>query len=108
VTETEAIKFLQNRRREMVSTRHLSIGEVISRFKDQSIAVMFFGLMLIVFAPINISKVQSNYWLCLKIFELVIGLTMMGLSVWRFIRLRQVRRALGYATAGSSRLSDIK
>jgi hypothetical protein len=108
MTEAEAIKFLQRHRRYMVSTRHLSASEVISRMRDQSFAMVSLGLMLILFALINVSKVQSKYWLCLKVFELIIGLNMIGLAVWRFIRLRQACSALGYAADGSSRPSGTR
>lgn len=102
MTEAEAIKFLQRQRRHMVSTRQLSAGEVISRFRSQSLAMVSVGLMFILFALVNISKVQSKYWLYLRIFELVIGLNMIGLAAWRFIRLRQACRALN-CTAGSEK-----
>ena len=92
----------------MASTRYLTVGEVISRARSQSFAMLYFGLTVIALALMDVSKAQSSLDRFVMAGGFVLGPILIGLSIWRFMRLRRACRAVGYATDGSSRLSGTK
>lgn len=107
MTEAQAIKFLQNRQRNVVAGGKFFVGEVISRIKSQSRARIFMALSYIFIASIGIEH-SSGFRIFMKVFLIAASLCMIGNAVFNLVRLRQVRQALNYATLGSSRLSGTR
>jgi hypothetical protein len=108
MTEAQAIKFLQFRKRYMLGGENLSLGEIISLIRRSNVSMMVSGSVLLSTASILFSNHRTGYGLPFGAAEIVLGFVIIGYSAWSHIRLRQACRALNYATDGSSRLSGSK
>jgi hypothetical protein len=108
MTEAEAVRFLQFRKRYMLGSENLSLGKVISFIRRGSISTMISGSSLLSLASILLSNHRSGYPLFFGVAQIVLGVSIIGFSVWSQIRLRQACKALNYSTDGSSLLSGTK
>jgi hypothetical protein len=102
MTEDEAIKFLQGRRRFMLTDKKLSNSEVISVIRRGNISLITSGSVLFSSASILLAKHRSGYGLFFGTSEIVLGFVIIGFFVWSQIRLRQACKVLNYPTEGSS------
>jgi hypothetical protein len=108
MTEAEAIRFLQKRKRHMRPSENLPLGEVILLIRRSNISMIAIGLMLFSLATIRLSNHRSGYGLFFGVTEIILGFVTIGLYAWSQIRLHQACKALNYATDGSSLLSGTK
>jgi hypothetical protein len=104
MTESEAFQFLSKCQRLWLRQKGLMPGQIISKTWNGCFSILVSGICLLVGVTVNYSHDRGN-WLWFDAFFVGFALILIGLAMWLMVRLSAARRAIAYATPGSSRLS---
>jgi hypothetical protein len=98
MTEAEAIKFLRNCERFWLWRKNLTADEVIRRTRRNCFSTFAITLIILTTATEHLGNLnKGGFGHYYNIFLLAYCFPMIGVSIWLLIRLRQVRRVLGYS-----------
>jgi hypothetical protein len=98
MTEAEAIKFLRSCERFWLWRKNLTAGEVIRRIRRSCFSMIGITLFILYMASFHLANLNGvGFGHYFNIFLLAYCFSMSGLSIWLLIRLRQIRRVLGYS-----------
>jgi hypothetical protein len=98
MTEAEAIKFLRSCERFWLWRKNLTAGEVIHRTRKSCFLTIAITLTILSTEALCLPKANGvGFRYYFSIFLLAYCFLTGGLSIWLLIRLRQIRRTLGYS-----------